>query len=115
MSENEVLAYINAQPEPKRSTMMAVRRSVLEIEPRLEQVIAWKSAMFKFNGKFVAGLCAHKAHLTFSPQSTEVMEAHERDLEGYVVSKGSFQFDIDKPLPKALLRKLIKARLKEVN
>jgi uncharacterized protein YdhG (YjbR/CyaY superfamily) len=115
MPEKEVLAYINAQEEPKRSTLLAVRKTILEIEPKLEQVIAWKSAMFKFNGKFVAGLCAHKAHLTFSPQSPEVMSALEKPLEGYVVSKGSFQFAVDKPLPKALLTKLIKARLKEIS
>jgi uncharacterized protein YdhG (YjbR/CyaY superfamily) len=114
MSEKEVTAYIAAQPEPKKSTLMAVRKSILEIEPKLEQVIAWNSPAFKFDGKYVAGLCAFKTHLTFSPQSADVMTSHEKALEGFVTSKSSFQFDVDKPLPKALLAKLIKARLKEI-
>jgi uncharacterized protein YdhG (YjbR/CyaY superfamily) len=114
MSEKEVTAYINAQPEPKKSTLMAVRKTILEIEPKLEQVIAWKSPAFKFEGKYVAGLCAFKTHLTFSPQSADVMAAHDKALEGFVTSKSSLQFDVDKPLPKALLTKLIKARLKEI-
>ncbi len=114
MSEKEVTAYINSQPEPKKSTLMAVRKTILEIEPRLEQVIAWKAPVFKINGKYVAGLCAFKTHLTFSPQSAEVIAAHEKALMGYVTSKNSFQFDVDKPLPKSLLTKLIKARLKEI-
>ena len=114
MSEKEVLAYINGQLEPKKSTLLAVRKTILEIEPTLEQVIAWKAPMFKFNGKYVAGLCAFQTHLTFSPQSAEVMAAHEAELNSYVRSKSSFQFDVDKPLPKSLLTTLIKARLKEV-
>ena len=114
MSEKEVSDYIQAQEEPKRSTLLTVRAALLEIEPGLEQVFAWKSAMFKFNGKYVAGLCAHKQHLTFSPQSPDVMIALEKELEGYVTSKGSFQFAMDEPLPKELLTKLVKARLSEI-
>lgn len=115
MSEADVTAYIEAQPEPKRSTLLAVRASILEIEPSLEQVIAWNTPQFKYKGKFAVGMAAFKNHLTFSPQSAEVMSAHADDLAAYVVSKSSFQFAVDEPLPNALLRKLIKARLTEFN
>lgn len=115
MSAEEVTSYIEAQEEPKRSTLLAVRASLLEIEPNLEQVIAWGSPQFKFNGKYAVGLCAFKKHLTFSPQSPEVMLAHAEDLKDFVVSKSSFQFAIDKPLPKALVGKLLKARLNELS
>jgi uncharacterized protein YdhG (YjbR/CyaY superfamily) len=115
MSESEVTAYIESQDEPKRSTLEAMRKSILEIEPRLEQVVAWKSAMFKLNGKYVAGLCAHKAHISFSPQSAEVMTALASDLVGYVVSKSSFQFAVDTPLPRDLTEALVRARVAEVS
>jgi uncharacterized protein YdhG (YjbR/CyaY superfamily) len=115
MSEAEVTAYIEAQEEPKRSTLLAVRETLLELEPKLEQVIAWNSPQFKYNGKYAVGLCAFKKHLTFSPQSPEVMIAHANDLANYVVSKSSFQFAVDEPLPKPLLAKLLKARLAELS
>jgi uncharacterized protein YdhG (YjbR/CyaY superfamily) len=115
MSAKEVDDYISAQEEPKRSTLFAVRAALLEIEPNLEQVIAWKAPVFKFNGKYVAGLCAFKTHLTFSPQSAEVMASLQADLSGFVTSKSSFQFDVDKPLPKELLAKLLRARLSELS
>jgi uncharacterized protein YdhG (YjbR/CyaY superfamily) len=115
MSEKEVLAYINAQPEPQKSTLEAVRKNILKIEPKLEQVIAWKAPFFKFNGKYVAGMCAFKKHITFFPHGTDVMTVHKEELEGYVTSKSSFQFAVDKPLPKSLLTKLVKARIKEIN
>ena len=114
MSEQEVTAYIEAQDEPKRSTLLAMRASILEIEPRLEQSFAWKSAMFKFNGKFVAGLCAHKSHISYSPQSADVMTALADDLAEFVVSKASFQVASDAPLPKTLLTKLVKARMAQL-
>ena len=114
MSAAEVTAYIESQDEPKRATLVAMRDLILEVEPGLEQVIAWGAPLFKFGGKYVAGLCAFKKHLTFSPQSAEVMAAHEADLAGYVVSKSSFQFAIDQPLPKELVAKLVKARLAEL-
>ena len=115
MSADEVTAYIEAQDEPKRTTLLAVRQSILEIEPSLEQVIAWNSPQFKFKGKYAVGLCAFKNHLTFSPQSPDVMIEHAADLADYVTSKSSFQFAIDQPLPKALLSKLLKARLAELS
>jgi len=113
MSEAEVTSYIEAQDEPKRSTLLAVRKAILEIEPSLEQVIAWNTPQFKFNGKFAVGFAAFKNHLTFSPQSPEVMLAHADQLTDYAVSKSSFQFAVDQPLPKELLASLIRARLAE--
>jgi uncharacterized protein YdhG (YjbR/CyaY superfamily) len=114
MSVEEVTAYIEAQAEPKRSTLEATRALIMQIEPSLEQVIAWKSPQFKLNGKYVLGLCAFKNHLTCSPQSAAVMSSLAADLEGFVTSGSSFQFAVDEPLTKDLLAKLIKGRLAEL-
>ena len=114
MSAEEVTAYIEALDEPKRSTLEAMRAMLLEIEPGFEQVIAWGAPLFKLKGKYVAGLCAFKNHLTFSPQSADVLANHADDLAGYTVSKSSFQFKVDEPLPRALVEKLVKARLAEL-
>jgi uncharacterized protein YdhG (YjbR/CyaY superfamily) len=114
MTAAEVTSYIEAQDEPKRSTLFAMRQLIMQIEPGLEQVIAWKSAMFKFDGKFVMGLCAHKNHLSCNPQSTEVIHSLTSELTNYVVSKSSFQFGVDQVLPRDLVEKLIRARIAEL-
>ena len=114
MSEAEVTEYIDSQDEPKRSTLQAVRRVILQIEPNLEQVIMWKSAQFKFNGKIVVGLCAHKNHLSFSTPSADVLESLATNLDEYVTSKNSFQFASDQPLPKSLVSKIVKLRISEL-
>lgn len=115
MSISEVTAYIEALEEPKRSTLLALRELVLEVEPELEQVIAWNSPQFKYKGKNAVGFCAFKNHLTFSPQSPTVLEALAKDLEGFVVSKSSFQFGVDQHLPKDLVTKLVKTRIAELS
>ena len=113
MSASEVTAYIKAQESPKKETLEAMRKMLLEIEPELEQVVAWKSAMFKYNNKFVVGLCAHKAHMSFGMPQTNLL-VDNPDLKDFVVSKGSFQFAVDQVLPKKLVSKLVKARIKEI-
>lgn len=114
MSADDVTFYIEALAEPKRSTLQTVRERILEIEPSLEQVIAWKAPLFKHNGKYVVGLCAFKNHLTFSPQSAAVMAAFADELSGFVTSQNSFQFAVDEPLPAELIGKLVRARLAEL-
>jgi uncharacterized protein YdhG (YjbR/CyaY superfamily) len=114
MSANEVTAYIKVQDLTKAKTLEAMRKLLLEIEPNLEQTVAWKSAMFKYQDKFVVGLCAHKAHMSFSLPSSELLGTFTTELKDFVVSKNSFQFAVDQVLPKSLVSKLVKARLKEI-
>jgi uncharacterized protein YdhG (YjbR/CyaY superfamily) len=113
MSASEVTAYFKAQDSVKAKTLEAMRKLILEAEPKLEQTIAWKSAMFTYNGKNVVGLCAHKAHLSFSLPQSDLLLNHP-DLKDFVVSKGSFQFAVDQVLPKKLVSKLVKARIAEL-
>jgi len=114
MPASEVTAYIEAQDPTKAKTLEAMRKLLLEIEPKLEQTVAWKSAMFKYQDKFVVGLCAHKAHMSFSLPSSELLGTFAEDLKDFVVSKNSFQFGVDQVLPKKLVSKLVKARLAEI-
>jgi uncharacterized protein YdhG (YjbR/CyaY superfamily) len=106
--------YLAELDEPKRSTLQAMRQMLLEIEPELQETIGWGAPIFKLKGKNVAGLCAFKNHLTFSPQSADVMAAHEAELAGFVAAKSSLQFAVDQPLPKDLLASLVKARIAEL-
>jgi uncharacterized protein YdhG (YjbR/CyaY superfamily) len=115
MQSPDVTDYIQALDEPKRGTLERLRELVHSIEPELEEVIAWRAPMFRLRGKNVVGVCAHKNHFSFSPQSATVMEAHEEALTHYVVSKGSFQFAVDWAIDAELVESLIKARIAELS
>lgn len=68
--------------------------------------------MFKLQGPLVS-FGAATNHCSFYVQSPAVMEAHKDELKAYDTSKGTIRFPADKPLPAALVKKLVKARIEE--
>ena len=88
-----------------------LRRSILEVVPEAEQVISYRVPAFRVDGKIVAGFAAFKDHLSYLPFSGSVLGQLGDELDGYTMTKSSLHFPVDRPLPKALVRKLIAARL----
>jgi uncharacterized protein YdhG (YjbR/CyaY superfamily) len=111
VSAEEVDAYLRELEEPKRSTLEAVRRTILEIVPEAEQMISYGVPAFRAGGKTVAGIAAFKNHLSYVPFSGSVLGQLAGDLEGYTMTKSSLHFPVDRPLPKTLVKKLIAIRL----
>jgi len=99
--------------EPKRSTLQALRRTILEIVPDADQVISYCVPAFRVRGKTVAGFAAFKDHLSYLPFSGSVLPDLADELEGYTMTKSALHFPIDRPLPKTLVKKLLVARLAE--
>ena len=110
----EVDRYLANLEAPKRSTLELLRASILEVVPEAEQCISYGMPAFKVAGKTVAGFAAFKHHLSYLPHSGSVLSTLSDDLTGYETSKGALRFAIDKPLPKRLVRKLLKARMREL-
>jgi uncharacterized protein YdhG (YjbR/CyaY superfamily) len=106
--------YLVALDEPKRSTLQALRRTILAIIPDAEECISYGMPAFRLNGKVIAGFAAFKNHLSYLPHSGSVLGELSDDLAGYKSTEGSLHFPIDKPLPKALVKRLIAKRLDEV-
>ncbi|HEY5171730.1 MAG TPA: DUF1801 domain-containing protein [Acidimicrobiia bacterium] len=114
MSEREVDDYLAALDEPKRGTLERLRKTILEIVPEAEQGISYGMPAFRLKGKVVAGFAAFKKHLSYLPHSGSVLPELADDLVGYVTSKGALQFSVDEPLPKALVKKLIAVRQRQL-
>ena len=110
----EVDAYLNALDEPKRSTLQTLRSTILEIVPEAEEVISYRVPAFRLRGKIVAGFAAFKDHLSYLPFSGSVLGELRDELEGYTMTKSALHFPVDRPLPKALVKKLIEVRLGDV-
>jgi uncharacterized protein YdhG (YjbR/CyaY superfamily) len=113
MSVDDVDAYLQAVEEPKRSTLEALRRTILEIVPDAEQSLAYRVPCFKVGGKNVAGFAAFKDHLSYVPFSGSVLSQLADELAGYTMTKGALHFPVDRPLPKSLVEKLVALRLDE--
>ncbi len=93
--------------------LQTLRRTILEVVPEAEQVISYGVPAFRVGGKTVAGFAVFKTHLSYLPFSGSVLEQLADELEGYNMTKGSLHFPVDRPLPKALVRKLIALRLSQ--
>jgi uncharacterized protein YdhG (YjbR/CyaY superfamily) len=79
--------------------------------------MSYGSPAFKVQGKVIAGFAAFKNHLSYLPHSGSVFPEHpelKEELSRYKTSKGALQFPIDEPLPKALVKRLIAVRKRQV-
>ena len=114
MARQEIDDYLANIPEPKRTTLERLRRTILSIIPDAEQGISYGMPAFRLHGKVIAGFAAFKNHLTYVPHSGSVLDKLPDELANYTQSKSALRFAIDKPLPKSLVKKLIAVRLAEV-
>lgn len=110
MSKKEVDDYLAALDEPKRSTLEALRRTILESIPDAEEGISYGLPAFRVQGKVIAGFGAFKNHLSYLPHSGSVFQELRDELSRFKTSSGALQFPIDQPLPKSIVRKLVAIR-----
>jgi uncharacterized protein YdhG (YjbR/CyaY superfamily) len=114
VSAEEVDEYLRGLDKPKRSTLQALRRTILEIVPDAEQVISYRVPAFRVSGETVAGFAAFKDHLSYLPFGGSVLGQLAHELKGYTLTKSSLHFPVDRPLPKSVVRNLIAVRLAEL-
>ena len=111
MARAEVDAYLAALDQPKRSTLEALRRSILAVVPDAEEGISYGSPAFRVDGRVVAGFAAFTKHLAYLPHSGAVLAELGDHLAGYQFTPGSLHFPVDQPLPGDLVRRLVEAKL----
>jgi uncharacterized protein YdhG (YjbR/CyaY superfamily) len=104
--------YLAAVPEKARVALQQLRTMISSAAPDATEAISYGIPTFRHHGSLVS-FGAAKNHCAFYVQSPGVMEAHADDLKGYDVAKATIRFAPDKPLPSALVKKLVKARMKE--
>lgn len=105
--------YLAGIPEPAQSTLKHVRGVIRSVVPQeTTEVISYGIPMFKYNGMLV-GYAAYKDHCSLFPTGSGVIERFAKELKAYSTNKGTIRFPPDQPLPDALIRKIVKARVAE--
>jgi uncharacterized protein YdhG (YjbR/CyaY superfamily) len=108
---NTVEEYLAAVPEPARSTLQKVRATIRSVVPaETTEAISYGMPAFKYKGPLVA-YAAFANHCSFFGMDGDVLEEFKDELKSYSTSKGTIRFPPDKPLPAALIKKLVKARV----
>ncbi len=103
--------YLAALPEEARATLEKIRKTIKAVAPSATEVISYQIPMYKHHGMLV-GFAAFKDHCSFFP-GAKAMVTYKDELKAYKTSKGTIRFPIGKPLPAALVKKLVKTRIAE--
>ncbi len=104
--------YLAALSDDKRAALEKLRKTIRAAAPKAEECISYQIPAYRQNGMLV-GFGATAKHCAFYLMSSSTVAAHKDELEDYDTSKGTIRFQADNPLPDALVRKLVKARIAE--
>jgi uncharacterized protein YdhG (YjbR/CyaY superfamily) len=106
-------AYLTDLPEEARETLEKIRAAIAVAAPDATESMAYGMPGFYLAGHPLVYFAAFKKHCSFFPASYEVMERFADDLQRFDVEKGTIRFPVGKPLPATLVKKIVKARIKE--
>ena len=102
--------YLAGVPEPARSTLNNIRTAIRSaVPPEATETISYRIPAFKYKGVLV-WFAAFSNHCSFFPTAS-VVETFKSELKGFSISKGTIHFPTDKPLPAALVNKMVGVRV----
>jgi uncharacterized protein YdhG (YjbR/CyaY superfamily) len=105
--------YLAGVPEPARTALNRIRASIRSAAPpEAIEAISYGMPAFKYKGSLV-GFAAFSNHCSFFPMNSSLIQAFKDELRNFETSKGTIRFPVDKPLPAALVKKMVKARVTE--
>jgi uncharacterized protein YdhG (YjbR/CyaY superfamily) len=104
--------YLAPLSEPERAALERLRTLIKAAAPEAVEAISYGMPAFKYHGPLV-GFAAFKEHMSFFPMSVAVIDTHRDRLEGFETTKGTVHFTLDRQLPAALVKSMVKARVKE--
>src|SRR5437899_11005268 len=99
--------YIAAAPKEVRAKLVQLRKIVKAVAPGSRERISYGMPYYEYHGA-LAGFAAFKNHIGFFGA---LSEKQRQEFKGCGTAKGTVRFPLDKPLPVALIKKLVKARV----
>lgn len=105
--------YLRTVPQDRRRALERLRTEIRSIVPNVQECISYRIPAFRLSGVVIAGFCATVKGCSYFPFSGTTLKTLARDVAGYSQTKSALHFSTEKPLPTALVRKLINARIKE--
>jgi uncharacterized protein YdhG (YjbR/CyaY superfamily) len=105
--------YLAAVPEGPRAALQRLRATIKAAAPEAIETISYQMPAFKLHGRFLVSYAAFKDHCSLFPASHAVTEVYGKELRPYLSGKGTIRFTVEKPLPEALVTKIVEARIEE--
>lgn len=103
--------YLGGVNPKSRALLQKLRKTIHALVPEVEECISYCIPAFRFQGRIIAGFSATSKGCSYYPFSGTTLKTRAADIAGYSQTKSALHFDA--PLPTALVRKLLKARIAE--
>jgi uncharacterized protein YdhG (YjbR/CyaY superfamily) len=105
--------YLAALPPPERETLERLRATIRSVVPEATETISYQMPAFKLHGRFLVSYAAFRDHCSLFPANDRVREVCGDALRPYLSGKGTLRFTVEKPMPAALVKKVVRTRAKE--
>ena len=105
--------YLATVPGDRRAALDKLRKAIRSIVPNAEECISYGMPAFRLDGAVIAGFLATAKGCSYFPFSGSTLKTIAAEVRKYGKTPGSLHFDPKKPLPAALVRKLLKVRIAE--
>jgi uncharacterized protein YdhG (YjbR/CyaY superfamily) len=111
----QIDAYVAALSPEVRAALEAVRETIAAAAPEAVEAISYGMPAFRYHGRPLVSYLAAKAHCSLFPMSSEVLDAHCGQLEGFSMSKGTIRFTPQRPIPAGVVASIVRARMTQVD
>lgn len=108
---DEYLAVVNPT---QRVALEKLRKTIRAAAPEVEECISYGIPAFRLNGRSLVFFGAWTNHCAFYPGSSATLKKFRNDLKGFQIAKGTIRFSPERPLPAALVKKLVQSRIQKI-
>jgi uncharacterized protein YdhG (YjbR/CyaY superfamily) len=108
-------ALVKKFPKEQQLALLQTIEAAEKLYPHAKRAIAWGMPTLQVGEDNLCHVMGFKNHNSFFPSSGAIAEQLANDLKSFKVSKGTIQFDLVKPFPSKILKKVLAARLQQIN
>ncbi len=105
--------YLTGLPEQQRAALEKLRNTIRAAAPDATETISYQMPAFKLDGRFLVSYAAFKDHCSLFPGAAVPGELADA-VKPFVAGKGTLRFTPEKPIPAALVKKVVKTRMREI-